>query len=72
MPMIRTMDSAIPRGIASFTASWRNVVRIFLQSFAVVIWAAWFALLPLRAEKLWKTLPVPLPLPAPTETGEAQ
>ena len=46
-------------------------MRRFLQSFAVVIWAALFALLPLRAEKLWKTLPAPLPLPAPTETGEA-
>ncbi len=46
-------------------------MRRFLQSFAVVIWAVLIALLPLRAEELWKTLPAPLPLPAPTETGEA-
>jgi len=43
----------------------------FLQSFAIVIAAVLFALLPLRAEELWKTLPSPLPLPPPTESGAA-
>ena len=43
----------------------------FLQSFAIVIAAVLFALLPLRAEELWKTLPAPLPLPPATESGEA-
>jgi pimeloyl-ACP methyl ester carboxylesterase len=42
-----------------------------LQSFVIAITALVLALLPLRAEELWKTLPAPLPLPAPTESGEA-
>jgi pimeloyl-ACP methyl ester carboxylesterase len=36
-----------------------------------VIWAVLIALLPLRAEELWKTLAAPLPLPPPIESGEA-
>ena len=43
----------------------------FLQSFVIVIAAVLFAVLPVRAEDLWKTLPALIPLPAPTESGEA-
>ena len=46
-------------------------MRRYLQSFIMTITAFVLALLPLRAEELWKTLPAPLPLPAPTESGEA-
>ena len=46
-------------------------MRRYFQSFAIVIAAVLFAVLPLRAEDLWKTLPALTPLPAPTESGEA-
>lgn len=46
-------------------------MRRFFQSFAIVIAAVLFAVLPLQAEELWKTLPAPTPLPPPTESGEA-
>lgn len=46
-------------------------MRRFLQPLAFVIAALLLAIVPLRAEELWKTLPAPLPLPPPTESGEA-
>lgn len=46
-------------------------MRRFLQPLAFVIAALLLAIVPVRAEELWKTLPAPLSLPPPTESGEA-
>jgi pimeloyl-ACP methyl ester carboxylesterase len=46
-------------------------MRRFLQSIAITVATILLAILPLRAEELWKTLPAPQPLPSPTESGEA-
>jgi pimeloyl-ACP methyl ester carboxylesterase len=46
-------------------------MRRFLHSITIAVAAILLAILPLRAEELWKTLPAPKPLPPPTESGEA-
>jgi pimeloyl-ACP methyl ester carboxylesterase len=46
-------------------------MRRFLYSITIAVAAILLAVLPLRAEELWKTLPAPKPLPPPTESGEA-
>ncbi|WP_119392067.1 alpha/beta fold hydrolase [Taklimakanibacter lacteus] len=46
-------------------------MRRFLPSFAFIITVLVLAILPARAEELWKTLPAPLPLPPASETGDA-
>ncbi len=46
-------------------------MRRLLSTFALVILAGFLAILPLRAEELWKTLPAPQALPPATESGDA-
>lgn len=45
-------------------------MRRLLSTLALVILAGFLAILPLRAEDLWKTLPAPQALPPATESGD--